>query len=1638
MSGASERLQTYFETIEKNVVTCYAIANTAKAKGFDPEEQVDIKIARNMAERVEGLIGVVAPQLIGSGVTERIMELEKEYSPLDWRVALKIALEVAQKKFCKFRDKKEAMEVGIRTGFAYQTAGIVAAPLEGFIELKIKKTHGGKEYFAPCYAGPIRGAGGTAAAFSLLLTDYVRVHMGYATYDPSEHEINRYKTEIYDYHERVTNLQYLPSREELDFLLRHLPVQVDGDPTELKEVSNYKDTPRVETNKIRGGICLVLAEGLSQKAPKLWKRLENWGKEFGLEWDFLADFLQVQKKIKAKKVPTTEKKAERVSPNYTFIADIVAGRPVLTHPMAQGGFRLRYGRTRTSGFSAAAINPATMIILDHFIAIGTQLKVERPGKAAAITPCDRIHGPIVLLHDGTVRCIETIEEAKRDKELVQEILYMGDLLFNYGDFSENGHVLVPCGYNEDWWVQHLRQAMNKQKEVLSRERREYFVDPRQNKPFQECLLLSQKYNIPLHPQYIYFWSHLSQEQFQDILQSLSAARLLEDKVIIPFTALRKRALEILGIPHILVNKEFMVIEHDVAAAFCYSLGIQHYEDIEKIQRAFNPQKSILENMNIFSKVPIKEKAGTAIGARMGRPEKAKMRELTGSPQILFPVGTEGGRLRSFQAAINKKKITADFPIYFCPTCKKEKWISFCHTCKTKNIQQYYCNVCGQLFQDKCPLHGPAVPYKKIAFPIHELIQECLTYLGIPVLPELVKGIRGTSNEDHVVEYLGKGIIRAKHNVYVNKDGTIRYDMSELPITHFKPIEIGTSIEKLKQLGYEKDIENKSLESPTQICELLPQDILLPAATDAMDEPSDRVLVRVAQCIDEMLERIYKLPRFYNVQHKDDLIGQLTICLAPHISAGMVGRIIGFTQTQGFFAHPLFHAALRRDCFQYNTFIPIHDGKEWKNWKLGELVETLHPESIVDKYGTKEVKVKDYKTIGVDKQGNVVVVRINNFTKHSPIHMIQIKTKTGRNLTITENHKCLVKEGGIKVRRAKDLALGQKFILPKKVSLNAKKIKEISLIEVFRGRKDIVIKGVVKDLKREIKKSEKEMSVKTQIKYRDIRNFFYRDSIPLASLEKICIAYRVDIHRMTQKAKIAAKRDTVILPIKIAISEEFLEYLGLYVAEGYSRYVSVGKGCAQVYVSAFDKEIRKKIKKFGNKIGLKQSERKKDRITFSSRVWYELITKIFNCGSTAYKKRVPSFLFEADEKIMGAFLRGYFEGDGSVSLSDKRVACDSVSKELLQDIHLLLLKQGVFSRFYEYTKEPWPKLRKFYEKKGKIPKFTITKLTIPSNFVSLFHEKIGFITKRKKEILDSIAKRKGNGMKILQDEKYIYDEITEIKYLPSETSYCLNVENNVVLANGILTRQCDGDEASVTLLLDGLLNFSRRYLPARRGAKTMDAPLVLTSKLVPTEVDDQALGLDVVFEYPLELYEAAAEYKNPWDVPIEQIKNRVNTPAQYEQMGFTHDCTNINEGVTCSAYKELPSMEEKLQGQMRLATKIRAVDESDVARLVIERHLLKDIKGNLRKFSQQKFRCVSCNAKYRRPPLIGKCTACGGKIIFTISEGSVIKYLEPSISLGNAYNISPYLKQSLELLQCTIDAVFGKEKEKQEGLGKWFG
>jgi len=234
----------------------------------------------------------------------------------------------------------------------------------------------------------------------------------------------------------------------------------------------------------------------------------------------------------------------------------------------------------------------------------------------------------------------------------------------------------------------------------------------------------------------------------------------------------------------------------------------------------------------------------------------------------------------------------------------------------------------------------------------------------------------------------------------------------------------------------------------------------------------------------------------------------------------------------------------------------------------------------------------------------------------------------------------------------------------------------------------------------------------------------------------------------------------------------------------------------------------------------------------------------------------------------------------------------------------------------------------------------------------------------------------------------------------------------------------------------LLNFSKKFLPAHRGG-TQDAPLVLNIRIRAGDVDDQILDLELS-PYPLELYEMAEQGKHSSEVKIDNVKTRLKVGKNpFTNTMFSHCCFDINGAVINSSYKSLPTMQEKVNAQMKLDKKIRAVDITDVARLIIERHFIRDTRGNLRKFSMQVFRCVACNEKYRRPPLTGKCLHCGGRLIFTISEGSILKYMMPALDIAREFKVSDYLMENLELNLMYIQSIFGKEKDKQEALARWF-
>ena len=789
----------YFDRLEAETNHLYEIANKARSKGLDVETETEVPLAKDLAERVEGLVG---PE----GVAKRIKELEKDMDRES--VAFEIAAEIASGKFELTGEKanwneEQRCDQGLRTALAILTEGVVAAPLEGISDVKIKQNFDGTKYIGVYFAGPIRSAGGTAAALAVLLGDKIRQAIGIDAFKPIDDEIERYVEEVELYESEVTNLQYSPTPEEVRFAANHIPVEVSGEQTDKVEVS-HRDLERVETNNIRGGALLAMVEGVIQKSKKIHKI----SKKLGLDWEWLSEYSKPKKDDSSKDSGDSDIVSE---PKY--IQDIIGGRPILGYPSEKGGFRLRYGRSRNTGLATMGVHPATMALLE-FLAVGTQLKIEYPGKGNCVVPVDSIEGPTVKLKNGDVLVLNSVKKAREVKKDVVEILFLGDMLVAFGEFLRNNQPLYPSGWVEEWWIQLLMrsESFDKDNSDLDLYKLEY-----EYLTSIEAFSLSKKYNIPLHPKYTYCYNDVTIADLNSLIDLLEKSKSTYNKEegIKLDLSYPKRVLEIIGVPHI-VRDGKIIIDKDHAYALLVTLS-------KRLPEA----KTTIEAVNEVSPVEIKNKAPAYIGTRVGRPEKSKERLMKPAPHGLFPIGNNGGARRLIATAAKKGSIKVELSRRKCtnPACGISSFDSLCPEC-------------GH------PTEMGKPSMKSI--PLAAMLKKASDNVKVRRVDE-VKGVVGMISESKLPEPLEKGILRAKNEVFTFKDGTIRHDSTDLPLTHFVPKEIGVTVEKLLEMGYEKDCYGNPIENEDQIIELRVQDIVI-------SDNCGEYLLRTAQFIDDELVR----------------------------------------------------------------------------------------------------------------------------------------------------------------------------------------------------------------------------------------------------------------------------------------------------------------------------------------------------------------------------------------------------------------------------------------------------------------------------------------------------------------------------------------------------------------------------------------------------------------------------------------------------------------------------------------------------------------------------------------------------------------------------------------------------------------
>ncbi|MFB6159018.1 MAG: DNA polymerase II large subunit [Candidatus Nanohalobium sp.] len=1810
----------YFNRLREETDKAYDLAEKARDQSKDPEQRIDIPIATDLPEKASSLvIAAMFEELEDQGVAERIRDLEDEYGKNDERVSFQIAREIAEGEFYEFESKERACDAGIRVGVSYMTGGITTAPLEGIGDIKIRENDDGSEYLAVYYSGPIRSAGGTASAMSVLLADYVRIGVGLDRFKPSETVVKRYATEVEDYYNRVTAKQYNPTREETEKIASNVPVEVTGSPTEDLDVSNYKDLDRIDTNRIRGGMCLVYLDGLPLKAPKIKKRIKKWGEEFGLEhWEWVKDYLELQKEIHSSEDEEDEdadedSKKEEYTPSDKYLGSLTAGRPVFAHPGRKGGFRLRYGHSRTNGLAATSFHPATMEITERFLAIGTQMKMEYPGKATVGTPCDAVHPPVVRLDNGDVVKVETREKARELEKKIEKILFLGDVLVPYGEFVENGKKLLPSPYVEEWWEKELEKALEEQDVKLGKS-----FDGRTPTP-EEAFKISDVLGIPLHPRWQYHWNETSPDRFRSLFEEINEGNIETQKA--------KNCLEDILVEHRTDEDEIRVREDDLKVLKKLLRVDEDYsDDLEGLENGEDVQEFVSE----ISGYEHRDQAPHYIGGRMGRPEKAEKRTLNGDPQLLFPCGKEeGGRMRNISASYTQtmhgeQGIVKESIIHNkCPECGEMTYYSFCRDCGVPAEERWFCTDCGKEFeeeQESCSSCGNERfnRYRNTEIDVQELMDNSLENLDMNQPPELLKSFRGMTSKHKHVEPIEKGLLREKYGLYVNKDATVRYDASDLPMTHFKPKEINVSVEKLREIGYDQDYRGEPLQRRDQIVELKPQDIIIPDSDKTLSAAN--YMMKVCDFVDDLLEQFYDLPPFYEMEDKEDLVGELVIGLAPHTSGGTVGRIIGFTDAKGIYAHPYWHAGKRRNCFHPETEIEFRDEKGWQKKRIDEFVEERISNPREDDFGNKiEEDVENVTVKSVNKEGEKVEKEVQAVSKHQNTELLKITTETGHSIKVTPDHKMQVfNKDKVEKIRAKNLNEGDAIPVVEEEVRKA----EVDSIEPVNeeientycltvkdthsvivngigtgqcdGDEDAILmmmdgllnfsrqflpdmtgaRSITKDTRLVVRRNGEVRAPRADelideildnegfetredgfevnrdfsddieaVSFdRDSGEVEFRDVSALIRHENDKEVFEVNTSRgkisvtgdhsvfVTEGDEIEARPvreleegDCIVVPSNpeleaegledeidlfellpddecyVKVPEDELEELGPEIkAEAgeevkdeygehniyryrtgrrdapleFYRDVGVVPSCkvrlrantdpvyrfiensAELYrllgylLSEGDLD-RGRITNTGEDViedvehcireltGVDPRTHVDNRDGKKKCYWVDtpavLMRALEELGLEREKfdeKSIPSFVFGAEEEKVEEFIQAYRAGDGSIYGEKGFSKLYTKSGEMATQLSLLVRKLG-FKSSTRQAGETWEVL--YSEWTDKDPYWPLWDVLDEGREV-LREEGADY-----EEIKQSFSNdRKNDRMKTASKQR------VEELYGKGLDSLEKPVEEDVSVERVKEVERGDyGDDYVYDLEVPGNQNFLCGPHPVF-AHNTMDAPLILSTVLNPDEVDDEAWAIETVDEYPLGFYEETQEYKEPWDlnVDIEIGEDIVHSDEPFRH-GFTHDSSDVENGPVQSEYVTLDEMSEKTSAQLGLGEKTLAADEDATAELLLQKHFLPDIRGNLRSFSSQEMRCVDCNEKFRRVPLTnqtiapsGKTTAqcpeCGGKVLLTISEGTIKKYMQPSKDIIDEYEISPYMRQQIIILNKTLQSLFGKD-QRQSGL-----
>jgi len=378
------------------------------------------------------------------------------------------------------------------------------------------------------------------------------------------------------------------------------------------------------------------------------------------------------------------------------------------------------------------------------------------------------------------------------------------------------------------------------------------------------------------------------------------------------------------------------------------------------------------------------------------------------------------------------------------------------------------------------------------------------------------------------------------------------------------------------------------------------------------------------------------------------------------------------------------------CVSKDTLIPLSDGRILPIMDLYELT----------KLGKKEIKINDgfilnldnniIKVFSINKNLKIKNEKIEKMWKLKKDVLFNITLENGQTIAVTPEHPFFILESNkIYKKRADKITINDYIMIPKYINpTNNYKITKFEILKRVANRKlfvysDILIPKIYDILKIEygnLRSAWKSLNIKIS-EAQFVSTWRKKKMLPSTLIILMCEKYP-EITKYLNNLKIRYANGHNVIPIP-TFDNAFFEFLGLFIAEGHieKHYIEFTNS-DEFLLDMFSATIRSSfnLSNLHTKID-KRNENVKKVLVCNSTLSYLLKNLLL----IPIKKKskfieLPDFILSSPDDKIAAFIRAYWECDGTIDSKCRVLEATTKSKIFARQLSLLLLRFGIIASF----------------------------------------------------------------------------------------------------------------------------------------------------------------------------------------------------------------------------------------------------------------------------------------------------------------------------------------------------------------------